>query len=304
MCSIWVAGAALQLQVYYFLEPVDSPARKHGLLRAYHTAMEFISQIERANEYDKFSRSVPRYFGAMVKLAALVVMKLLFSNYSRILDIEAGKKAFNTAMSIQRAMSVENNDFPSRDSVVLTHLWAINQSNGTIRDQEPTLRLNTRHSASVLHDSLWVWRNYYAEREFNTEHLGRPPRVLPSLIQHSPVATMDTPNVNIPFDPYASTPQNSKLDHQQQHQQQQQQQQQQMGSMHGMQSGNMSNTTPGLMSDGMAAPPGQGNGMMDNTSPDPFDLMSSYGSYMIPEADSSGMFYPNWMWDAAFSMQN
>jgi hypothetical protein len=247
--------------------------------------------MKHATENAKFTTSAPHYFGQMVKLSALVVMKVLFSSYSRILDIDAGKKTFNTAISMQRSMSVENNDFPSRDCVVLTHLWAINQSSATKREEEPTLRLNTRHSASVLHDSLWVWRNYYEERAINTEHLGRPPRVLPSLIQHSPVATMDTPNLNALFDQYP-TPQNRGLE-------------QQLGTMQGMQQMPATISSQGLLSDNMVGSNNgliaQNNSMMNTTSPDPFDLM---GNYMIPEAESSGMFYPSWMWDAGFSLQS
>lgn len=292
LCSIWISSAALQLQSYYFLEPLDSPTRKHGLLRAYHTATKLISQMQHAAEDKKFSASAPHYFGQMVKLSALVVMKVLFSSYSRILDIDAGKKTFNAAISMQRSMSVEINDFPSRDCVVLTHLWSINQSSASKRDEEPTLRLNTRHSASVLHDSLWVWRNYYEERAINTEHLGRPPRVLPSLIQHSPVATMDTPNINALFDQYPPTP------HPGGHAQQ-------MGTIEGMQQMPARLSSQGLLTDNMVSPNdgllAQNISMMNTTSPDPFDLM---GNYMIPEAESSGMFYPSWMWDAGFSLQS
>lgn len=247
--------------------------------------------MKHATDENKFNAAAPHYFSQMVKLSALVVMKVLFSSCSRILDIDAGKKTFNDAISMQRSMSVENNDFPSRDCVVLTHLWAINQSSATKRDEEPTLRLNTRHSASVLHDSLWVWRNYYEERAINTEHLGRPPRVLPSLIQHSPVATMDTPNINALFEQYP-TPQAGGLE-------------QPIGTIQNMQQmpGRMS--SQGLQAENMAGPNNgilvQNNSVMNATSPDPFDLM---GNYMIPEAESSGMFYPSWMWDAGFSLQS
>lgn len=292
LCDIWISSAALQLQSYYFLEPLDSPTRKHGLLRAYHTATKLISQMQHAAEDKKFSASAPHYFGQMVKLSALVVMKVLFSSYSRILDIDAGKKTFNAAINMQRSMSVEINDFPSRDCVVLTHLWSINQSSASKRDEEPTLRLNTRHSASVLHDSLWVWRNYYEERAINTEHLGRPPRVLPSLIQHSPVATMDTPNINTLFDQYPPTP------HPGGHAQQ-------IGTIEGMQQMPARLSSQGLLTDNMVSANdgllAQNISMMNTTSPDPFDLM---GNYMIPEAESSGMFYPSWMWDAGFSLQS
>ncbi|KEF52649.1 uncharacterized protein A1O9_11066 [Exophiala aquamarina CBS 119918] len=291
VCNIWISSAALQLQSYYFLEPLDSPTRKHGLLRAYHTATKLISQMKHATENEKFSTSAPHYFGQMVKLSALVVMKVLFSSYSRILDIDAGKRTFNTAISMQRSMSVEINDFPSRDCVVLTHLWAINQSSASNRNEEPTLRLNTRHSASVLHDSLWVWRNYYEERAINTEHLGRPPRVLPSLIQHSPVATMDTPNINALFEQYP-TAQNRGVE-------------QQLGTIQGMQQLTPTMSSQGMLSNNIVGTNNglmaQTNSMMNTTSPDPFDLM---GNYMIPEAESSGMFYPSWMWDAGFSLQS
>jgi hypothetical protein len=281
--QIWISSAALQLQSYYFLEPLNSPSRKEGLLRAYHTATTLINQMKTANEMEKFSHSAPRYLGQMLKLAALVIMKLLFSSYSRFLDISAGKETFNAAMVIQRAMSVENNDFPSRDCVVLTHLWSINQSNKEKRNEEPALRLNSRHSASVVHDSLWIWRNYYEERAINTEHLGRPPRVLPSLIQDSPVGIMGTPINQKLVDQY-DTPQNANCEAGVASDQR-----------NTLADTNLFNGTDGT-SDNLFF---QDNTMLDGVSDDPFDLM---GAYSIPEAESGGMFYPNWMWDAGFSL--
>ncbi|KIX04970.1 uncharacterized protein Z518_05842 [Rhinocladiella mackenziei CBS 650.93] len=286
--AIWISSATLQLQSYYFLEPLLSTSRKPGLLRAYHTAVKLITQTNEAIKIDWFGQSAPRYFGQMLKLAALVVMKLVFSSYSRILDFETGKNAFDTALSIHRLMSAENNDFHARSSIFLAHLWGINQNSSRLRHDEPTLRLNTRHSASLLHDSLWIWRDFYSERAIDTEQLGRPPRVLPSIIQHSPVTVMDTPSVRGEGG-RAEIGDASE------------------SSQEGAQVANISD--PQHLSKGIALSDLQGLRSTTNPTtstdpmnlPDPFDPMSAY---LIPDLEDTGMFYPDWTWDAGFSLSS
>lgn len=57
-------------------------------------------------------------------------------------------------------MSLEDNDLPGRMSKILTQLWSAYARMGPI-DEEPTLKLRTRHAASLLHDILWCWRETF-----------------------------------------------------------------------------------------------------------------------------------------------
>lgn len=96
-----------------------------------------------------------------VGLAAIKLLKILNSSLSQYVDFDAGKRLFNSAMYLIRRSSVEDNDLAGRSSKILTQLWVVHNSLTARREQEPRLRINTRLSASLLHDSLWLWREEF-----------------------------------------------------------------------------------------------------------------------------------------------
>lgn len=149
---IWLFSAKMQLQTYHFLQPAKSVTRKQGLLRLYYTATAVISQIKAATASVDFRRCAPRYFGQMLKHAALVLMKILHSSYARMVDVDAGKQAFNLALAIHRDMTLETNDFHDRASIILGHLWSLHRDSQSKIRADPTLKLNTRLSGSLLRE--------------------------------------------------------------------------------------------------------------------------------------------------------
>lgn len=150
--------ACMQLRTYYFLFNSTSTLRREGLLKAYQTALILINKFSDADSNFDFMKYAPDFYSQNLSIAANVVLRIVNSSYSKYIDQEGGKRAFNAVLSLLRRASVENNDLRGRASKILSQLWSLYQSRLHAKDQEPILRVRTRFAASVLHDSLWTWR--------------------------------------------------------------------------------------------------------------------------------------------------
>ncbi|KAJ5124317.1 uncharacterized protein N7515_008142 [Penicillium bovifimosum] len=157
---ILLDGVGLELRVFYFPEICIPEIRRKGLLRAYNTAQALIVKIRAADEATNLMSYSPSAFYRLTILAALVILKIINSSYSNFVDTESGKSTFISALSLIRQSSVEDNDLPGRASKILAQLWSF-QSQRYRNIEDPSIRLTTRSSASVLHDSLWMWRDRF-----------------------------------------------------------------------------------------------------------------------------------------------
>ncbi|RAL04864.1 Zn(II)2Cys6 transcription factor [Aspergillus ibericus CBS 121593] len=158
--KILLNGIGLQLYVFYLLEDTDSDTRKRGLLRAYSIAIESITIINHLEALTETMAFGPVSYFRVISIAAMFILKLSYSNLGPFLDLETGKRAFNSAIMLTRRISIEDNDLPGRTSKILTQLWSA-QARGGQRDKGPGLRLKTRLAASLLHDSIWAWREQF-----------------------------------------------------------------------------------------------------------------------------------------------
>lgn len=93
-------------------------------------------------------------------LAASFILKIGHSNHARYIDFKEGKHMFHTATQLMRRVSMEDNDLPGRMSKIMTQLWSI-QTRIDRSNEEPSLKLKTRLSGSLLHDFLWSWRETF-----------------------------------------------------------------------------------------------------------------------------------------------
>ena len=102
------------------------------------------------------------YIFQMLLAAGFVLLKLLNSFYATYLDREQGRQLFSQVVDNLRTMGVMSNDLPSRFAEVLVQLW---QNSG--RGQTPVseavddslqLKVRSRMSMSLIHDSVWRWR--------------------------------------------------------------------------------------------------------------------------------------------------
>lgn len=167
---------SLQLRMYYFFISSDHDIRRQGLLKAYTTSLSLISKVAEANEKFDFIKYAPNGYSQFLVIASILVMKIIHSSYSKYIDIDEGKRVFDTIIFMFRRASVEDNDIRGRVGKILTNLWSFHQSFSAKQVQEePKLNIKTRLGASLLHDSLWTWRKELVGREMLFELLFRPP---------------------------------------------------------------------------------------------------------------------------------
>jgi hypothetical protein len=186
--NVWLLSAQLQLGTLFFLEPLTSNSRRTGILKALTTATELIRTLHVLNAKPSFNHSVPHYFGQMLKLASLVILRTYYSSYGAFLDESEVHHYFDIALGLHRSMVVDPNDFHDRASVLLPDLRRIFEQDKSLQESAPVLKVRSRQSASLLHDCHWIWRDYYATRSVDTQRLGRPARSLPSIVTYSPAA--------------------------------------------------------------------------------------------------------------------
>lgn len=96
--------------------------------------------------------------------AAFIILKVMMNGYfEKLLDVEAGKRLLDAAISSIRKMSVANNDLPGRLSDVIGFFCVFPDprviSGGCVDDLR--LRVRNRLSMSIVYDSLWEWRKQF-----------------------------------------------------------------------------------------------------------------------------------------------
>lgn len=130
-------------------------------MRAYATALEFISMLSEEDRKSNFVNYMPNIFHIMLNTAGMLVMKIVKSSYSRYVDIDGGKRLFSVTIRLLRKATLEDNDLRGRGSKIMTQLWNINNSQSLSKEREPNLSVKSRLGASVLHDALWIWRDEF-----------------------------------------------------------------------------------------------------------------------------------------------
>jgi transcriptional regulatory protein LEU3 len=152
---------SMQLSTYYFFESSASEARKQGLLRAYSTALNFISKLSDEDAKSDFIKYAPSVFCLILNTAGMLIMKIIYSSYARYVDIESGKRSFNVVLGLLRRATLEDNDLRGRGGKIMAQLWTVHHSRTVRCEQEPNLTVKSRGGISVLHDGLWSWREEF-----------------------------------------------------------------------------------------------------------------------------------------------
>ena len=153
-------ATGLQLYVFYLLDPGESLTRKMGLLKAFDTSKALITKLQKIDIASDFMRYCPASYSRMISLAALFILRLERSKFADTLGVDGGEQAFDTALSLLRRASSEENDLPDRTSRILAQLWSV-QGRPQQSSKEPRLKLRSRLAASLLHDELWNWRETF-----------------------------------------------------------------------------------------------------------------------------------------------
>ncbi|KIW96320.1 uncharacterized protein Z519_03389 [Cladophialophora bantiana CBS 173.52] len=151
--------ATLQLRSYYFLERTHQAGQKEHILKAYRAALNLIWKCQEREGHCRLLTCGPMIFTRALSDACNIALKVLRGGYySQFVDVDEGRKAFNLGVSLVRKCSIEDNDLPGRYSKMLAQLWGTTTEPA---DLQPGLKVRSRLGASLLHDTLWRWREKF-----------------------------------------------------------------------------------------------------------------------------------------------
>ncbi|EPE24357.1 hypothetical protein GLAREA_08209 [Glarea lozoyensis ATCC 20868] len=197
---LYLQIARLQLRIYYLRCP-ENETFPLNLAKLYTTATGIINLVSTIDtRTSNFATYVPHHVYRMMTLAAAAVLRVLKTTLSeKLQERESGKAAFFTAIALLRKMSVYNNDMPSRMQGIFSQLW---ESERAFKPDEGSrgstaLRIQSRLSMSLLHDTMWWWRE-----EFGGVQETKPKPTKDSLNPPTPSKPPPTSNQqNIPITP-------------------------------------------------------------------------------------------------------
>jgi hypothetical protein len=155
---------SLQLGTFYFFMKEHTEVRKLGLLKAYTTAVSVISKSVEADKSWGFLKNVPNGYLQILCTGAILVMKIVHSSYSQYIDVDEGKRVFDSIVALKLTAPDKDSyrdDLRDRIRRILEQLWSLHHSLTLAREQEPSLRVKSRLGASVLHDALWTFRDQH-----------------------------------------------------------------------------------------------------------------------------------------------
>ncbi|KAJ4860032.1 fungal specific transcription factor domain-containing protein [Trichoderma breve] len=161
----YLAAARLHLHSFYLFDEPSVDGYSDRIVVLYQTAYSLIEQcLEMDNQESGFFHYCPFFCYQVFVSAAFIILKVMMNGYfEKLLDIEAGKRLLDAAISSLRKMSVANNDLPGRLSDVIGFFCTLPDPRVISGDSVDDLRLRVRNrlSMSIVYDSLWEWRKHF-----------------------------------------------------------------------------------------------------------------------------------------------
>lgn len=161
----YLAAARLHLHSFYLFDEPSVDGYSDRIVVLYQTAFSLIEQcLEMDNQESGFFHYCPFFCYQVFVSAAFIILKVMMNGYfEKLLDIEAGKRLLDAAISSLRKMSVANNDLPGRLSDVIGFFCTLPDPRVISGDSVDDLRLRVRNrlSMSIVYDSLWEWRKHF-----------------------------------------------------------------------------------------------------------------------------------------------
>lgn len=155
--------AELQIMAFHLLGPKESfdnakLAKMHDLAC---NAVETLNGLDRAQSWAEYAPSTALKY---LTLAGFTLLKLSRCHVRDSLDLERGKSAYFTAISLFRKSAVDSEALFGRSAKILTQLWTSKQifkkADGTT--DALTLRCGSRLAMSIAYDCYWWWRSEFA----------------------------------------------------------------------------------------------------------------------------------------------
>jgi len=166
--ALYLHIARLQLRIYYLRCPEDEMFALN-LTKIYTTAIQVIEMTGKLDSEINLASFCPHHIYRMSALAASVLLRILKTRSSTyIWDQQAGRASYFQEISLLRKMSVHNNDMPGRMAGIFAQLWTSEKVFKRKGDgiASPEVRIQSRLSMSLLHDTMWWWREEYGDQPY------------------------------------------------------------------------------------------------------------------------------------------
>jgi len=190
--ALYLQIARLQLRIYYLRCPEDEMFSLN-LTKIYTTAIQVIEMTGRLDSEINLASFCPHQIYRMSALAASVLLRILKTRISKyIRDQQAGKVSYFQEIALLRKMSIHNNDMPGRMAGIFAQLWTSQKAFKPKGDgiASPEVRIQSRLSMSLLHDTMWWWREEYGDQPYTRSLKKGMPSFPGILLSHGPLLTM------------------------------------------------------------------------------------------------------------------
>lgn len=166
--ALYLHIARLQLRTYYLRCPEDEMFALN-LTKIYTTAIQIIEMTSKLDNEINLASFCPHHIYRMSALAASVLLRILKTRVSMyIRDQQAGRVSYFQEIALLKKMSVHNNDMPGRMAGIFSDLWTSEKAFKPKGDgiASPALRIQSRLSMSLLHDTMWWWREEFGDQPY------------------------------------------------------------------------------------------------------------------------------------------
>jgi hypothetical protein len=148
---------------FYFLDHLTSE-HEEGLVQLYTLACNFFEDIMNQDTSTRVVELCMMFVERTVMLAAISILKIYRSKLAPFIDLNAGERAYFSAIRFLRQTSLENDDLGARGVSILSQLWTSQNVFRRPNGQHDSLatRIRSRLSMSVVFDCFWWWREEFA----------------------------------------------------------------------------------------------------------------------------------------------
>lgn len=146
----------LCLQMYYFFDSTFRESRNAGILKAYNTALSFVSFLSQ-NLY-LLGPYIPTWIIRSLATVCGIHIKVLNSSLSQFVNAAEGVASFQTTTEFLRRCSVGEGDICVRVPNVISQLWQLCQGPLLQHNIEPTMEVQSRLGASMIFEIITLWR--------------------------------------------------------------------------------------------------------------------------------------------------
>lgn len=153
--------ARLHLLSFYFfrLSPMNAFESQHGLISMYNSAVALVLYTSKCEEKDElFVKYLPGVYILNIWQAACIIARLLFLPLKRYLNLNDGQKSYQDAINLTAKASILKHDMAFRSSGIMKNMWHLFKTLYNENRLPNCVLINTRMSASVFFDCLYLLR--------------------------------------------------------------------------------------------------------------------------------------------------